>query len=135
MKIQVVPVEYIQQGWHLVEGYLAQANLHGGDDYTTEQIRLLVGSGQWLLIVAVDSEQNICGAATVAFNNMPNDRVAFVTFIGGKLIASKDTFAQLVNIVKAHGATKLQGAARESVARLWGRYGFEKRHIIVEKRI
>jgi hypothetical protein len=135
MKIQAVPVDFIQQGWTLVEGYIAAANLHGGGDYTLDQIRFLVGTGQWLLVVAVDDAQKICGAATVSFINMPNDRVAFVTFIGGKLIASKDTFTQLTDIVKAHGATKLQGAARESVARLWKRYGFEERHIIVEKRI
>jgi len=135
MKVQSVPVELVQQVWPIVEGYLAAANLHGGGDYTLDQIRLLVSNGAWLLLVAADDEAKIHGAATVSFNNMPNDRLAFVTFIGGNLISSKETFAQLTGILKTHGATKIQGAARESVARLWKRYGFEERHIIVEKRI
>ena len=135
MKVQPVPVELVQQVWPLVKGYLEAANLHGGGDYTLDQIRLLVSNGTWLLLVVADDEHKIHGAITVSFNNMPNDRVAFITFIGGNLISSKETFAQLAGILKTHGATKIQGAAREAVARLWKRYGFENRHIIVEKRI
>jgi hypothetical protein len=135
MKVQSVPIELIQQVWPFIEGYIAEANLHGGGDYTLDQVKLLVSNGAWLLVVATDNENKIHGAVTIYFDNMPNDRVAFVTFIGGNLISSKETFAQLTGILKAHGATKIQGAARESVARLWQRYGFKKRHIIVEKRI
>lgn len=135
MKIQHVPVEFVQQVWPSVEGFITSANEYGGDDYTLEQIRLYVGTGQWLLLVASDEENKIHGAATVNIYNMPNDRIAFITFIGGKLISSHDTFEQMVRILKAYGATKIQGAARESIARLWKRYGFIERHIIVETRI
>jgi len=135
MKIQHVPVEFVQKVWPSVEGFIESANKHGGDDYTLDQIRLLVGTGQWLLLVVVDDENKIHGALTIVFHNYPNDRVAFVTFIGGKMISSKETFGQMVEILKAHGATKVQGAARESIARLWKRYGFIERHVIVETRI
>jgi len=135
MKIQSVPVDMVQQAWPAVAGYLEDANLFGGGDYTLDQIRMLVSNGSWLLLVAISDEEKLCGAATVSFNNMPNDRVAFITFIGGKLISNKDTFKQLSELLRAYGATKIQGAARESVARLWQRYGFEERHVIVEKRI
>jgi hypothetical protein len=87
------------------------------------------------LVVAVDDEGAIHGAATVSFLNYPNDRVAFITFIGGKLISNKDTFEQFKNLLKANGATKIQGAAREAIARLWSRYGFEERYRIVETKI
>jgi hypothetical protein len=135
MKIQPVPLELVHQVWPKVEGWIEDAILYGGGDYTLDQIQLLVSNGSWLLLVATDGPDLFYGAATVSFSNMPNDRVAFITFIGGKLISSQDTFKQLINILKAHGATKIQGAARESVARLWRRYGFEERHVIVEKRI
>jgi hypothetical protein len=135
MKIQKVPVELVQQLWPSVEGFLASANEYGGDDYTLDQIRLFVGTGQWLLLVAVDEQNKIHGAAAVIFQNYPNHRVAFVMFIGGKLISSKDTFGQMVEIFKAHGATRIQGAARASIARLWKRYGFYERHAIVETNI
>ena len=52
-----------------------------------------------------------------------------------KLISNKDTFRQFKDLLKANGATKIQGAARESIARLWSRYGFEERYRIVETKI
>lgn len=135
LNIKHVSQQYAAQTWPLVEGYLAAAQQFGGDDYSLDQIKMLVNSGQWMLLVAVDDEGAIHGAATVNFMTYPNDRVAFITYIGGKLISNKDTFAQLKDILKRCGATKIQGAAREAIARLWSRYGFEERYIIVETKI
>lgn len=133
--IRHVPVQYVHQAWPLVKDYLADAIAYGGDDYTVEQVRVYLATGQWLLVVAADESGAIKGAATINFCNYPNDRVAFVTFIGGRLISSQDTFKQFKDLLKANGATKIQGAARESIARLWSRYGFEERYRIVETKI
>ena len=133
--IRHVPIQYVNQAWPLVEKYIAEAVSYCGDDYTLEQVKVYVTSGQWVLVVAVDEVGAIHGAATVSFLNYPNDRVAFITFIGGKLVSNKDTFGQLKDLLKANGATKIQGAARESIARLWSRYGFEERYRIVETNI
>jgi len=133
--IQPVAVNFTNQTWPLVEKYIAEAQKYGGDDYTLDQIKVYVNTGVWMLVVAVDEVGTLQGAATVNFINYPNDRIAFVTYIGGKLISSQDTFAQFKNVLKASGATKIQGAAREAIARLWRRYGFEERYIIVETKI
>jgi hypothetical protein len=133
--VKPVPVNYVAQAWPMVERHLAAAQQYCGDDYTLEQIQVYVSSGQWLLLVAVDDESVIHGAATINFFNYPNDRIAFITFIGGRLISNKDTFEQLTAILKSHGATKIQGAAREAIARLWTRYGFKERYRIVETNI
>lgn len=135
LSIRHVPIEYFHQTWPEVEGFLAEALKWGEDDYTTEQAKALLANGTWLLLVAVDDDNKIHGAASVSFMNMPNDRVAFVTAIGGKLISNRDTYAQLCSLLKAHGATKIQGAARPAIARLWSRYGFKERYIIVEAKI
>lgn len=135
LEIKHVPVEYIHQVWPMVEGYLADALQYGGDDYTLDQVRAYVAGGQWLLVVAAEMDGSIKGAATISFSNYPNDRVAFITFIGGKLISNKETFAQFSNLLKAHGATKIQGAVREAIARWCQRYGFKERYIIVETKI
>lgn len=135
LQVRHVAQQFIAQTWPLVEEYLAAAQAHCADEYTLDQIKVFLSSGQWLLVVAVDEKNSIHGAATVSFVNYPNDRVAFVTFIGGKLISSPDTFEQLKDILKRYGATKIQGAARESIARLWQRFGFEERYIIVETKI
>lgn len=135
LTIQPVAVNFANQTWPLVEKYIAEAQKYGGDDYTLDQIKVYVNTGVWMLVVAVDEVGALQGAATVNFINYPNDRVAFVTYIGGKLISNQDTFAQFKNVLKASGATKIRGAAREAIARLWRRYGFEERYIIVETKI
>jgi hypothetical protein len=87
------------------------------------------------LLVATDDSNQIHGAATVSFANYPKNRVAFITLIGGKLISNQDTFAQLCNILRHAGATKIQGMARPAIARLWKRYGFEERTTLVEVKL
>lgn len=133
--IKPVPVQLVNQTWALVEGFLADALKWGEDDYTAEQAKVFIAKGDWLLVVAVDEENAIHGAAAVNFFNMPNDRVAFVIAIGGKLISNQDTYGQFSELLKTYGATKIQGAARESIARLWTRYGFKERYRIVEARL
>lgn len=135
LTIKPVPVQLVNQTWSLVEGFLADALKWGEDDYTAEQARVFLAKGDWLLVVAVDEENAIHGAAAVNFFNMPNDRVAFVIAIGGKLISNQDTYLQFSELLKTYGATKIQGAARESIARLWTRYGFKERYRIVEARL
>ena len=135
LTIQPVFTAAFHQTWPLVESFLAEALKWGEDDYTAEQAKVHLASGQWMLVVAVDEENTIHGAAAVNFNNMPNDRIAFVVAIGGKLISNQDTYTQFTALLKAHGATKIQGAAREAIARLWTRYGFKERYRIVEAKI
>ena len=131
MQIQYVPVEYIHQTWPLVEGYITSALEYSHGEYTPEQAKVYLANGQWTLYVAVDDAGSLRGAGAVQFNNMPNDRVAFVMAIGGKLFTSQDTWQQFVDLLKSRGATRVEGAARESIARLWKRYGFEEKYRIV----
>ena len=135
LTVKSVSVTFFHQTWPLVEHFLTDALKWGEDDYTVEQAKTYLARGDWLLLVAVDEENEIHGAAAVNFINMPNDRIAFITAIGGKLISNKDTYEQFTALLKGYGATKIQGAARESIARLWTRYGFKERYRIVEAKI
>lgn len=135
MKVQHVTLPWTVRTWPMVEKFIASALEESlTDDYTVEQVRTLVCTGQWVLLVATD-EGVIHGAATVEFNNRPSKRVAFITTIGGRLISSRDTFSQLKMTLEAFGATHIEGAARESIARLWSRYGFEPRYQVVGVKI
>ena len=134
MNIQRVDVSHVHQVWPLVEAHIASALEHSKGEYTLESVKVLLVTGQWLLIVAVNDE-GVKGAATVSFSNRPHDRVAFITAIGGKLISSPDTVEQLKNLLRSLGATCIEGAARESIARLWSRYGFEEKYRIVGVKI
>jgi hypothetical protein len=129
MKIQHVDTAYIHHTWLLVEDYIRLA-LDYQTDYTLEHVKTFLSNGTWVLIVAVD-DSGVKGAAVVSFFNRPNDRVAFVVAMGGKLISNQDTFLQFKDLLKTFGATYIEGAARESVARLWVKYGLEEKYRIV----
>ena len=133
MKIQHVDTAYIHQTWPLVQDFIKWA-LDYQTDYTLEHVKTFLSNGSWMLIVAAD-DSGIRGAAVVNFVNRPNDRVAFIVAMGGKLISSKETFADFSALLKAFGATYIEGAARESIARLWTRYGLEEKYRIVGVKI
>lgn len=138
LSIRSVDVSYVHQTWPLVKTYLEDALTKGNDFpdwaacYNIDHIQQYIVSGQWVLLVAIDEEMKIHGAATVSFMNYPLHRVAFITCIGGKLISNQETFNQLKLLLKSHGATKIQGSGRESIVRLWKRYNFEPRNTLVE---
>jgi len=136
LTVQPVNVAHFHQTWPLVEKFLSDALKWGDDDYTIEQAKVNIANGVWMLVVAVDAENKIHGASIINIYNMPNDRIAFVVAVGGKLISSQEVYAQFCQLLKAHGATKIQGAARESVAKLWAKkYNFKERYRIVEAKI
>ena len=136
MKIQHVPLEFVNQTWPLVEGFISDAinNQVGENDFSLDEIRVYVTSGQWMLLVAVD-EVGIKGAAIVNFFNRPRHRVAFVMYIGGRLVCNRETFSQLCTLLKSFGATKIEGAVNDAVARLWRRFGFTDKYRITEVNI
>ena len=85
--------------------------------------------------MAVDENKAVQGAAAVSFQNYPNDRVAFVTTMGGKILVNEDVLGKLKDILKQFGATKIQGAMRPSMVRLSKQIGFVERYTIVEVKI
>lgn len=134
MNVHAVDIGHVHRLWPVVESYIASALEHAKGDYTVEQVKTLVATGQWMLVIAADDE-GIHGAATVHMFNRPDDRVAFVTAIGGRLIGDADTFGKMKQVLAGFGATCVEGAARESIARLWRRIGFEEKYRIVGVRI
>lgn len=134
LTIRPVDTQFVQQLWPHVAEYFedALAKSDGVPDYNIHHVQMFLTSGQWMMLVAVDEQSQIHGAASVSFMNYPLSRVAFVTAIGGKLISSEETFEQLKTILKQRGATKIQGFGRDAIVRLWKRYGFEPKTTLVE---
>ena len=134
LKFFVVPASHIQQTWDKVEPMLAKAMVHSGGEYNLDQLKVLLTQGRQVLCVGAEEDLVIKCAMTIDWSNYPNDRIAFITAIGGK--TDKQGFSEFEQWVKANGGTKIQGATFEAVARLCKRaYGFENRYIIVEKQI
>ena len=131
--VQIVPLQYANQTWPSVAEFIKAAieQQTGDKDYTLEQVQVYVSSGQWALLVATEDEK-IIGAATVNLFNRPNHRVAFITYIGGRLIVGKESFEQMCQVLKSLGATSIEGAVNDAIARLWQRFGFVEKYKIVE---
>jgi hypothetical protein len=134
MKLLRIAPEQVAQRWAEIEPHLKSGLDWSDGDFNVDHAKTYVSLNQWLLIGVFDGDE-IKGAMTVSFSNLPNDRVAFITAIGGKNITTRDTFDQFKAILKSYGATKIQGSVRQSVARLWRRLGFHERSIIVEQKI
>ena len=133
LKVQQVPLEYVNQTWDYVEHFLEAALEYSSGDYNIEEVRVMVSLGSWHLIVATDEENTIHGALVVFYFNRPADRVGFVVAIGGKLVSNRATWAQFEDILRSNGATYLEGAGRESIVKLWSRYGMRQKYIITGK--
>lgn len=141
LKLQPVDANYVSQIWHLVEPFLRDALEKGGEAcggvecYNIHQVQMFLSSGQWLLIVATDDDNEIHGAATVSFINYPQQRVAFMTLTGGKFIANPEIFDQFKQIVKSRGATVVHAYVRKSMQRLLDKSGFKPLTTLVEAKI
>jgi hypothetical protein len=79
--------------------------------------------------------ENLLGIVAVQFSNRANDRVAFITAVGGREIINEALIDEFRTILRAQGATMIQGCVRESVARLLRRFGFAERAILVENKL
>jgi hypothetical protein len=132
MHIQPIEQRFVNQYWPHVESMLERGLAYCQGDYTIGQLRFTCVRGEQVLLTAVDDEK-IVGAATMVFEDWPNCRSAFITCIGGKMISTPDMWNQLRQLCINHGATKIRGAARESVARLWKqKFDFKQKYVIVE---
>ena len=133
LKVQQVPLEYVNQTWDHVEHFLEAALEYSSGDYSINDLKVMVIQGSWHLIVATDEENTIHGALVVSYFNRPANRVGFVVAIGGKLVSNRATWAQFEDILRSNGATYLEGAGRESIVKLWSRYGMRQKYIITGK--
>jgi hypothetical protein len=131
MKVQTVDVAYITQIWSAVSPFIDSALKHT-DDYTTDQVKVFLVTGAWLLLVAVDDLQQIHGVATVSFSNGANHRTATITTLGGKGVVTKDIFEQVCKIVRSMGATRVQVFTRNAAIRLYEKVKLEKKATLME---
>lgn len=141
LMVKQVRPQDITSVWDTVEPFIEDALKKGSEkegyslEYNSSHIQFYLTKGEWILLVAVDSDGLIRGCVTIAFINYPMHRVAFITTIGGKLISNEETFNQMKNILSKLGVTKIQGYARKSVVKLWKKFDFEPVNTLIEVQI
>ena len=133
-KVQIVAPNNVYTVWNDVESFLnASINISGGD-ITIDQLKLILARGEQTLLVSTDDKGKLNGAMTVEFQNLPNNRVMFITALGGNGIVNNETFEQVENWARMQGATKVSAWAQESQARLYKiKANFNTVRMVVEK--
>lgn len=135
LTVYIVPTNHVQQFWHLAENHLQKAIDKGSGEMSIDQLKLLVAQGQQQLIISLDENKKCHAATTVMWYTYPNDRVAYITYIGGR--NTKDAWSQFLSWVKNSGGTSVQGSTKfESIERLWSKlYGFKKKYTLMELKL
>lgn len=135
LKVQHVEPSHIHQVWPMVEPWFTPVFEQSAisDYYSIDNLKDYLVRGEHTLVVASDDVGVIHGVISLQWANYPKARVAYVAAIGGKFIASRETNQEFVSWVRMMGGTKIQGYARESVARLWKqKLGYRPAHIVME---
>lgn len=132
--LQYVAPEYIPRIWDKVKDFIANGLAKSANELNEEHIKVYLTQGSQQLLIIMDESNSIIGAIVIQLTTYPNERIAFITSIGGS--RTKDIWDQLVDWCKHHGATIIRGCANEAIARLWRKqFQFESRYIVVEKKL
>lgn len=132
LTLYLVPAGHIIDVWEDVRPLLISGLENRDAEYSIDELHEFLLSGQWKLCIAADSDDKIHGAAAISFITYPNEHIAFVSSIGGRLIIDENTVTQFKTILRKLGATRLQGAVSEALARFYRRFDFERKAILVE---
>ena len=133
IEVHHVPTAFVHQQWASVAEHLDAALEHAtaSGELTIDQLRADLGQGRTALYRVVD-DGKVVGAVAVVFQNQRNARVAFVVAIGGRWIAKRCAFDQFIELLRQAGATRIAGAGRDSIVRLWSRFGLQKKYTVFE---
>lgn len=135
MRVAPVELPYVHITWPRVVQYINDALMVGSESeplYNLHHVQGYVTSGEWLLLVAVDEQNEIHGAMTISFQTYPLHRVAFITTVGGKFILTKEMYEQLAAVLRFKGATMIQAYGRPSMVRLLKRHNLKAHNTLVE---
>ena len=131
-QVRRITPEEIRLQWPTLEPLFKRAlDLSKCNDYNIDDVYQYLTLNQWRCYVA-EEDRTIKGAAVVSMVKYPHDVLAYVCAIGGRMLANKETSTEFFNLLKTHGAHRVQGAARPSIVRLWRRIGLEEKYSIVE---
>lgn len=135
-QIQIVAPDFISQYWKKIEPFFESSFKFSTDDYSVEQIKFLLVTGQQTCLVAVEDDGNIIGASAVSISNFPNHRVLHITSMGGRALIEPDLIEQFEGWARSQGVTKIRAYAQDAQARLYRmKMGFDSVAHVVEKNI
>lgn len=131
-QVRLITPQEVRLHWPTLEPLFQRAlDQSKCNDYSIDDVYQYLTLNQWRCYVA-EQDKSIKGAAVVSMMRYPHDTVAYVCAIGGRMLANQETSKQFFDLLKQHGAARVQGAARPAIVRLWRRIGLEEKYSIVE---
>lgn len=132
--LQYVAPEYIPRIWPHVEKFISSGLEKSANELNADHIKVYLTQGSQDLLIMLDETDSIIGAIVIQLSTYPNERIAFITSLGGARL--KEVWAQLLDWCKGKGATTLRGCVAESSVRFWrSRLNCEMRYIVMEKKL
>jgi|APCry1669189000_1035189.scaffolds.fasta_scaffold01070_15 hypothetical protein len=133
--IYCIPNNLVDSIWDKAEPHLANGLLGSDAEYDINDVKLFLKERGWKLFAAIDDDGYVHGAAAVSFITFPNACVAHIGTIGGKMIINQNLVNQFKDLLKSYGADRIQGQVNDAIERLYKRFGFQHKSIVVEMRI
>ena len=133
--IYCIPTNLIDHVWNHVEPFLSNGLLGSDAEYDINDVKTFLLERGWKLFAAIDEQGYVHGAAAVSFISFPNACVAHIGTIGGKMIINKNLINQFKDLLGSYGADRIQGQVNDAVERLYKRFGFQHKSVVVEMRI
>lgn len=133
--IYCIPNNLIDSVWDNVEPFLSNGLLGSDAEYDINDVKVFLKDRGWRLFAAIDDSGFVHGAAAVSFINFPSACVAHIGTIGGKMIINKNLINQFKDLLKSYGADRIQGQVNDAIERLYKRFGFQHKSVVVEMKI
>lgn len=131
MNLYVIGQQHIDRAWKEGAHLLGAACVRSAGECSPGQLKYRLALGELTLLTIRDDEKPVAWMA-VKFIQFPNMRALHVEAIYAP--GATAAFDLLADYARAGGASHLQGACGESVARLWKqKFGFEEAYRIMRK--
>lgn len=132
MPLVVVDLRFLDRVWPVAAPLLSPAVDLMLDETDLSVIQDRIRNGNMTLLLWVDNDDQATGAAVVQFINYSKIRTAFVLFMAGDHGLTDDTKAgELKQWCRENGASAIDAWCHKSAARLFRRFGFEERRIVM----
>jgi len=129
-----VPTNHIHQFWHLAEHHLQRAIETAHGEFTIDQLKQYASLGNCCLFLIMDEDNKCHGAITGQWTIYPNDRVFYITYLGGNGVT--DTWDQVKQWVHNNGGTVIQGSTgKKSLIKLYERLDFNQKYTLMEYKL
>lgn len=133
MQVSIVPIEFIEQVWPKIQGYMEGAAEYTYGRFTAPDIKAGLFIEDQHLWIAFDGEE-VYGAVVTEFGNYPQKKTLIMHFTGGKELPQwKPMMLEMLQrFAKENGCAVIESYGRPGWERVFKDDGFKSRFMFYE---